>query len=48
LRGGEEPFRPFLFERFQRTEKALLMTLQEMYVKGVSTRVMRERARAGA
>lgn len=31
-------FRPSLFERYQRTEKALLMTLQEMYVKGVSTR----------
>jgi transposase-like protein len=31
-------FRPTLFERYQRTEKALLMTLQEMFVKGVSTR----------
>jgi putative transposase len=38
VRGAEEPFRPSLFERFQRTEKALLVTLQEMYVKGVSTR----------
>ena len=34
----EGGFRPTLFERYQRTEKALLMTLQEMYVKGVSTR----------
>lgn len=31
-------FRPTLFERYQRTEKALLITLQEMFVKGVSTR----------
>lgn len=34
----EGGFRPSLFERYQRTEKALLMTLQEMFVKGVSTR----------
>lgn len=34
----EGGFRPTLFERYQRTEKALLMTLQEMFVKGVSTR----------
>lgn len=34
----ESGFRPSLFERYQRTEKALLMTLQEMFVKGVSTR----------
>ena len=38
VRGTEEPFRPSLFDRYQRTEKALLVTLQEMYVKGVSTR----------
>lgn len=38
VRGAGEPFRPTLFDRFQRTEKALLVTLQEMYVKGVSTR----------
>jgi len=31
-------FHPTLFERYQRTEKALLITLQEMFVKGVSTR----------
>ncbi|MDO9002542.1 MAG: IS256 family transposase [Aquabacterium sp.] len=34
----EGGFRPTLFERYQRTEKALLMTLQEMFIKGVSTR----------
>ncbi len=34
----EGGFRPTLFERYQRTEKALLMTMQEMFVKGVSTR----------
>lgn len=34
----EGGFRPSLFERYQRSEKALLMTLQEMFVKGVSTR----------
>lgn len=34
----EGGFHPTLFERYQRTEKALLMTLQEMFVKGVSTR----------
>lgn len=34
----EGDFRPTLFERYQRTEKALLMTMQEMFVKGVSTR----------
>lgn len=34
----EGGFRPTLFERYQRTEKALFMTLQEMFVKGVSTR----------
>lgn len=34
----EGGFHPSLFERYQRTEKALLMTLQEMFVKGVSTR----------
>lgn len=38
IRNSTEPFRTSLFDRFQRTEKALLITLQEMYVKGVSTR----------
>ena len=38
VRDTTEPFRPSLFDRFQRTEKALLITLQEMYIKGVSTR----------
>lgn len=29
----EGGFRPTLFERYQRTEKALLLTLQEMFVR---------------
>lgn len=35
-RAGE--FQPSLFARFQRTEQALVATLAEMYVQGVSTR----------
>ena len=31
-------FRADVFERYQRNEKALLLTMLEMYVKGVSTR----------
>jgi len=38
----EGGFRPTLFERYQRTEKALLMTMQEMFVKGVSTRAVND------
>lgn len=38
----EGGFHPTLFERYQRTEKALLMTMQEMFVKGVSTRDVNE------
>lgn len=38
VRDCPEPFHHGLFERYQRSEKALLVTLQEMYVKGVSTR----------
>lgn len=34
----EGRFSPSLFERYQRSEKALLMALVEMYVQGVSTR----------
>lgn len=36
-RGGE-PFHTQLFERFQRSEKALLIAVAEIYFKGVSTR----------
>ena len=31
-------FRPELFERYQRSEKALVAALAEMYIQGVSTR----------
>ena len=31
-------FQPSLFERYQRSEKALMLALAEMYVQGVSTR----------
>lgn len=34
----EGGFAPTVFERYQRSEKALLITLQDMFVKGVSTR----------
>lgn len=34
-------FRTEIFERYQRSEKALLMSLAEMYVQGVSTRKVR-------
>lgn len=34
----ESGFQPTLFERYQRSEKSLLIALQEMFVKGVSTR----------
>lgn len=34
----EGRFSPSLFERYQRSEKALLLALVEMYVQGVSTR----------
>lgn len=36
-RGGE-PFHTQLFERFQRSDKALLIAVAEIYFKGVSTR----------
>ena len=35
-RDGE--FSPTVFERYQRNEKALLASMLEMYVSGVSTR----------
>jgi transposase-like protein len=38
---GVEPFRPSTLEHGQRSERALKMTLSEMYVQGVSTRKMK-------
>lgn len=35
---GTEPYRPMFFERWQRSERALLATCAEMYFMGVSTR----------
>jgi putative transposase len=38
----EGTFKPELFERYQRSEKALVTGLMEMYVEGVSTRKVKE------
>lgn len=35
---GTDPYRPLFFERWQRSERALLTTCAEMYFMGVSTR----------
>jgi putative transposase len=35
-------FRTEVFERYQRSEKALVVTLSEMYIQGVSTRKVKE------
>jgi putative transposase len=35
-------FRTAVFDRYQRSEQAFLLTLQEMYLQGVSTRKVRE------
>jgi putative transposase len=35
-------YRTGMFERYQRSEQAFLLTLQEMYVQGVSTRKVRQ------
>jgi len=35
-------FRSELFERYQRSEKALVATLMQMYLEGVSTRKVRD------
>ncbi len=35
---GCEPYRPSLFGKWQRSERALLVTCAEMYFQGVSTR----------
>lgn len=39
---GCEPYRPSLFNRWQRSERALLVACGEMYFQGVSTRNVRE------
>jgi len=41
-RDREGRFQTELFERYQRSEKALVLTLQQMVLKGVSTRKVRE------
>lgn len=41
-RDREGRFRTELFERYQRSEKALVLALMEMYVQGVSTRKVRK------
>jgi putative transposase len=38
----EGRFSPSLFARYQRSEKALLLALQEMYLQGVSTRKVKK------
>jgi len=40
-RDREGRFSPALFQRYQRSEKALVLALQEMYLQGVSTRKVR-------
>jgi putative transposase len=39
---GCEPYRPGLFNRWQRSERALLVACAEMYFQGVSTRNVRD------
>jgi len=39
---GCEPYRPGLFNKWQRSERALLVACGEMYFQGVSTRKVRE------
>jgi len=41
-RDREGQFCPEIFERYQRSEKALVLCLQEMYLQGVSTRKVRQ------
>jgi putative transposase len=38
----ESHFQPSLFERYQRSEKAFVLALIEMYIQGVSTRKVQE------
>jgi putative transposase len=42
VRDSAEPFYPSALERGQRSEKALALTMGEMYVQGVSTRKVRK------
>src|ERR1700734_524472 len=42
VRGPQGPFRTEVFERYQRSEKALVGALAEMYIQGVSTRKVKE------
>lgn len=42
VRASAEPFYPSALERGQRSEKALALTMGEMYVQGVSTRKVRK------
>src|SRR5215210_8638205 len=39
---GCEPYRPSLFNKWQRSERALLVACGEMYFQGVSTRNVRD------
>jgi transposase-like protein len=39
---GCEPYRPSMFNKWQRSERALLVACAEMYFQGVSTRNVRE------
>ena len=41
VRGGSSVFRSSMFERYQRSEKALFLAAAEMYFKGLSTRKIR-------
>ena len=41
-RDREGNFQPLLFERYQRSEKALVLGIAEMYFQGVSTRKVTE------
>ena len=42
VRGGCEPYRPGIFNRWQRSERALLVACAEMYFQGVSTRKVQD------
>ncbi|MEJ2667239.1 MAG: transposase, partial [Deinococcales bacterium] len=39
---GHRTFRTELFERYQRSEKALVSALMQMYLEGASTRKLRD------
>lgn len=42
VRGGCEPYHPSLFNKWQRSERAMLVACAEMYFQGVSTRKVQE------